>query len=58
MPMELLYSATLIIRTPLATALRMLAYRTSEIVRITEVLSFLEEGFFDIDMTNLDFDTF
>ena len=34
------YSETLIIRTPLAAAL-MLAYRISEIVRITEVLSFL-----------------
>ena len=34
------YSATSIIQTPLATAL-MLAYRISEIVRITEVLSFL-----------------
>ena len=34
------YSATLVIRTPLATAL-MLAYRISEIVQITEVLSFL-----------------
>ena len=35
-----MYSATLIIRTPLATAL-MLAYRISEIVLITEVLCFL-----------------
>ena len=37
-----MYSGTSIIRTPLDTAL-MLAYRISEIVRITEVLTFLTE---------------
>ena len=36
------YSGTSIIQTPLDTAL-MLAYRISEIVRITEVLTFLTE---------------
>ena len=38
--MEMLYSGTPIIRTPLAIAL-MLAYRKSEIVQITKVPSFL-----------------
>ena len=40
MYMKVQYSATSIIQTPLATAL-MLAYQISEIVWITEVLSFL-----------------
>ena len=37
-----MYSGNLIIWTPLAIAL-MLAYQISEMVRITEVLSFLNE---------------